>query len=139
VSLDAHVVLTTQPACRPSPVSCLSLLEESLLSVTVAHGQSLGVLPSLSAASETHVTDAGFGSVYSASVDVSGVSEVGTPMHILAYGGSEAHGSTGGSGYKDGSSGGDGNAAGAVHLARRSLAEGGDSESNGFIDIDAVS
>nr|GEY75752.1 hypothetical protein [Tanacetum cinerariifolium] len=65
----------------------------SLLSVTVAHGQSLRVLPSLSAASESgsHVTDAGSGSVYSATVAVSGVSEVGTPVHILAHGGSEAH------------------------------------------------
>nr|GFB63769.1 hypothetical protein [Tanacetum cinerariifolium] len=42
--------------------------------------------------------------------------------------------STGGGGYKDGGSGGDGNAAGAVHLARRSPAEGGDSEVSGNSD-----
>nr|GEY28506.1 hypothetical protein [Tanacetum cinerariifolium] len=34
-------------------------------------------------------------------------------------------------GYKDGGSGGDGNAAGAMHLAKRSPAEGGDSEVSG--------
>nr|GEW35465.1 hypothetical protein [Tanacetum cinerariifolium] len=39
--------------------------------------------------------------------------------------------STGGGGYKDGASGGNGNAAGAVHLARRSPAEGGKSEVSG--------
>nr|GEU97399.1 hypothetical protein [Tanacetum cinerariifolium] len=66
---------------------------ESLPSVTVADDQSLRVLPSLSAASESgsHVTAAVSGSVYSATVAVSGVSEVGTPVHILARGGSEAH------------------------------------------------
>nr|GFD00729.1 hypothetical protein [Tanacetum cinerariifolium] len=36
-----------------------------------------------------------------------------------------------GGGYKNGGSGGDGNAAGAVHLARRSPAEDGDSEVSG--------
>nr|GEU52293.1 hypothetical protein [Tanacetum cinerariifolium] len=87
------VVLTTQPACRPSLVSCLSLLGESLLSVTIAYGQSLRVLPSLSDASESgsHVTAAVSGSVYSATVAVPGVFEAGTPVHILAHGGSEAH------------------------------------------------
>nr|GEZ83564.1 reverse transcriptase domain-containing protein [Tanacetum cinerariifolium] len=61
-----------KPACRPSLVSCLSLLGESLLFVTVAHGQSLGVLPSLSAVSESgsNVTAVVSGSVYSATVDV---------------------------------------------------------------------
>nr|GFA36868.1 hypothetical protein [Tanacetum cinerariifolium] len=93
LSSATHTVLTTQPACRPSFVLCLSLLEESLLSVTVAHGQSLEFLPSLSAVPESgsHVTDVVFGSVYSATVAVSGVSEAGTPMHTLAHGGSEAH------------------------------------------------
>nr|GFC91724.1 hypothetical protein [Tanacetum cinerariifolium] len=38
---------------HPFIVSCLSSLGESLLSVTVADSQSLGVLPSLSAASES--------------------------------------------------------------------------------------
>nr|GEV24406.1 hypothetical protein [Tanacetum cinerariifolium] len=67
---------------------------ESLLSVTVAHGQSFRVLPSLSAVSESgsHVTAAVSGSVYSATVAVSGVSEVGTPVHTLTHEGSEAHG-----------------------------------------------
>nr|GEW31150.1 hypothetical protein [Tanacetum cinerariifolium] len=93
LSSAVHVVLTTRPACRPSLVSCLSSLGESPLFVTVAHGQSLGVLPSLSAASESgsHVTAAVSGSVYSATVAVPGVSEVGTHMHILTRGGSKAH------------------------------------------------
>nr|GFC49614.1 hypothetical protein [Tanacetum cinerariifolium] len=42
--------------------------------------------------SGSHVTAAMFGSVYSATVAVSGVSEAGTPVHTLAHGGSEAHG-----------------------------------------------
>nr|GEW27780.1 hypothetical protein [Tanacetum cinerariifolium] len=56
-------------------------------------GWSLRVLPSLSAASMSgsHATAAVSGSVYSATVAVHGVPEVGTPMHILARGGSEAH------------------------------------------------
>nr|GFD44006.1 hypothetical protein [Tanacetum cinerariifolium] len=56
-------------------------------------GQYLRVLPSLSAASESgsHVTAVVSGSVYSATVAVPGVPEVGTPVHILARGGSEAH------------------------------------------------
>nr|GFC37896.1 hypothetical protein [Tanacetum cinerariifolium] len=56
-------------------------------------GWSLRVFPSLSAASKSgsHVTAAVSGSVYSATVAVHGVPEVGTPMHILARGGSEAH------------------------------------------------
>nr|GEU97586.1 hypothetical protein [Tanacetum cinerariifolium] len=93
ISSAVHVVLTTQPVCRPSLVSCLLSLGESLLLVTVAHGQSLEVLPSLSAASESgsHVTAAVFGSVYSATVAVPGVSEVGTFVHILARRGSKAH------------------------------------------------
>nr|GEV82348.1 hypothetical protein [Tanacetum cinerariifolium] len=67
--------------------------------MTVAHGQSLRVLLSLSAVPESgsHVTDAMFGSVYSATVAVSGVSEAGTPVHTLAHGGSEAHGVLSGS------------------------------------------
>nr|GFA51417.1 hypothetical protein [Tanacetum cinerariifolium] len=83
-----------EPACRPSLVSCLSLLEESLLYVTVAHGQSLEVLPSLSAVSESgsHVTAVVSRSVYSATVAVSGLSEASTPMHTLARRGFEAHG-----------------------------------------------
>nr|GFC59356.1 hypothetical protein [Tanacetum cinerariifolium] len=54
---------------------------------------SLRVLPSLSAASESgsHATAAVSGSVYSATVAVPGVPDVGTPVHILARGGSEAH------------------------------------------------
>nr|GFA93265.1 hypothetical protein [Tanacetum cinerariifolium] len=62
--------------------------------MTVAHGQSLGVLLSLCAVSESgsHVTDAVSGSVYSTTVAVSGA---GTPVHTLAHGGSEAHGSLG--------------------------------------------
>nr|GFB25078.1 hypothetical protein [Tanacetum cinerariifolium] len=78
-----------EPACRPSLVSCLSLLGESLLSVTVAYGQSLRVLLSLSAASESgsHVTATVSGSVYSATVAMPVVSEVGTPVHTLAHGG----------------------------------------------------
>nr|GEV53854.1 hypothetical protein [Tanacetum cinerariifolium] len=87
-------VLTTHPACRPSLVSCLLLLGESLLSVAVTHGQSLEVLPSLPAVSESgsHVTAVVSGLLYSATVVVSGVSKVGTPVHILAHGGFEAHG-----------------------------------------------
>nr|GFD57010.1 hypothetical protein [Tanacetum cinerariifolium] len=65
-----------------------------LLSVTVAYDQSLGVLLSLSVVSKSgsHVTAVVSGSVYSTTVAVSGMSEAGTPMHILAQGGSEAHG-----------------------------------------------
>nr|GEX75478.1 hypothetical protein [Tanacetum cinerariifolium] len=49
---------------------------------------------SLSVVSESgsHVTVVVSGSVYSATVAVSGVSEAGTPVHILAHGGSKAHG-----------------------------------------------
>nr|GFC79574.1 hypothetical protein [Tanacetum cinerariifolium] len=166
---------------QPSLVSCLSSLGESLLYVTVAYGQSLGVLPSLSVASESgsHVTAVVSRSVYSATVAVPGVSKVGTLVHILARGGSEAYdilsgltlpiepkpleqhrpppprsilspgevdkhillrggysdsripslrSTGGGGGYENGGSGGDDNAAGAVHLARRSPTDGGDSE-----------
>nr|GFC72002.1 hypothetical protein [Tanacetum cinerariifolium] len=83
--------LTTRPACRLSLVLCLSSPRESLLSVTVLDGQSLGVLPSLFASSESgsHATAAVSGSMYSAIVVVPGVPEVGTPMHILARRGSE--------------------------------------------------
>nr|GFB28226.1 hypothetical protein [Tanacetum cinerariifolium] len=96
LSLTACAVLTTRPACRPSLVSCLSLLGESLLSVTVAHGQSLRVLLSLSdvSESESYVTVAVFGSAYSATV---AVSKAGTPVHTLAHGGSKAHGLLSGS------------------------------------------
>nr|GEX48843.1 hypothetical protein [Tanacetum cinerariifolium] len=61
--------------------------------MTVTDGQSLGVLPSLSAASESgsHATAAVFGSVYFRTVAVPDVPEVGTPVHIHARGGSEAH------------------------------------------------
>nr|GEW69922.1 hypothetical protein [Tanacetum cinerariifolium] len=54
---------------------------------------SLKVLPSLSAASESgsHVTAPVFRLVYSATVAMPDVSEVGTPVHILARGGFEAH------------------------------------------------
>nr|GEX35109.1 hypothetical protein [Tanacetum cinerariifolium] len=88
-----HNKVPRMPACRPFLVSCPLLLRESLLSVTVAHGQSLGVLPSLSVVSESesHVTAAVSRSVYSVTVAVPSVSEVGTPVHILARGGSEAH------------------------------------------------
>nr|GEV50478.1 hypothetical protein [Tanacetum cinerariifolium] len=72
----------------------MSNIPESLLSVTVAHGQSLGVLPSLSDVSESgsHVTVVVSGLVYSVTVAVSGVSEAGTLMYTLAHGESEAHG-----------------------------------------------
>nr|GFA32993.1 hypothetical protein [Tanacetum cinerariifolium] len=94
LSSAAHVVLTTQPACRPSLISCLSSLRESLLSVTVTHDQSLEVLSSLPAVSESgsHVTAVVSGSVYSTTVAVSGVSEAGTPVYTLAHEGSEAYG-----------------------------------------------
>nr|GFB10188.1 hypothetical protein [Tanacetum cinerariifolium] len=61
--------------------------------MTVVDGQSLEVLPSLSAASESrsHATAAVSGSVYSATVAVPSVPEVGTPVHILARERSEAH------------------------------------------------
>nr|GEV23207.1 hypothetical protein [Tanacetum cinerariifolium] len=50
-------------------------------------------MSSLSAASESgsHATAAVSGSVYSTTIVVPGVPEVGTPVHILARGGSEAH------------------------------------------------
>nr|GEY89921.1 hypothetical protein [Tanacetum cinerariifolium] len=93
LSSAVHVVLTTRPACRLSLVSCLSSPGEFLLSVTAADGQSLRVLPSLSATSESgsHATTAVSGSVYSATVAVPGVPEVGIPVHILAREGSKAH------------------------------------------------
>nr|GEY55107.1 hypothetical protein [Tanacetum cinerariifolium] len=156
LSSAAHVVLTTRPTCRPSLVSCLSLLEETLLSVTVIPSQSLRALPSLFVVSKSgsHVTAVVSGSVFSATVAMSGVClKLSTPRplvelsptsyleprvdkHNLLRGGcpdSEISSlrSTGGGGYKDGGSGGDGNAARAVHLARRSLAKGGDSEVSG--------
>nr|GEW98902.1 hypothetical protein [Tanacetum cinerariifolium] len=67
-----------------SPPGCLALL---------GYGQSLGVLPSLSAASESgsHVTTIVSRLVYSATVVVPGVPEVGTPVHILAREGSKTH------------------------------------------------
>nr|GEY16078.1 hypothetical protein [Tanacetum cinerariifolium] len=118
------------------------------LSVTVAHGQSLGVLPSLLAVSKSgsHVTTAVSGSVYPAIINVSGASEAGTPVHTLAHGGSEAHGvlsvltlpnlrisslrSTSG-GYKGGGSGGDGMA----RSLSTSASSGRDMEVNGRIVI----
>nr|GFC78756.1 hypothetical protein [Tanacetum cinerariifolium] len=56
-SSDALAVQTTQPACHPSLVSCLSSLEESLPSVPDVYGQSLEALSSQPAASgsESHV------------------------------------------------------------------------------------
>nr|GEY77422.1 retrotransposon protein, putative, Ty3-gypsy subclass [Tanacetum cinerariifolium] len=50
--------LTTRPPCRPSLVSCLPSLEESLASVPDAYGQSLEALLSPSAAfeNESHTT-----------------------------------------------------------------------------------
>nr|GFA79887.1 hypothetical protein [Tanacetum cinerariifolium] len=61
--------------------------------MTVAHGQSLRVLPSLSVVSESgsHVTDVVTRSAYPATVVMSGVSQAGTPMHTLAHGGSKAY------------------------------------------------
>nr|GEV79145.1 hypothetical protein [Tanacetum cinerariifolium] len=61
--------------------------------MTVIHGQSLGVLPSLPAVSESgsHVIDVMSGSMYLATVALSGVSEAGTPVHTLAHEGSKAH------------------------------------------------
>nr|GEZ76257.1 hypothetical protein [Tanacetum cinerariifolium] len=55
---------------------------------------SLGGLPSLPAISESgsHAPAAVSGSVYSATVAVSGASEAGTLMHTLAHEGSRAHG-----------------------------------------------
>nr|GEW43859.1 hypothetical protein [Tanacetum cinerariifolium] len=69
-----------------SPPGCPALLG-------CPHGLSLKVLPSLSAASESgsHATAAVSGSVYSATVAVPGVPEVGTPVHILVRGGSKVH------------------------------------------------
>nr|GEV12998.1 hypothetical protein [Tanacetum cinerariifolium] len=57
------------------------------------YGQSLGALPFLSDASESgsHATAAMSGSVYSATLAMPGVPEVGTPVHILARGGYKAH------------------------------------------------
>nr|GFD04429.1 hypothetical protein [Tanacetum cinerariifolium] len=86
--------LVTQSACQPSLASRLSLLKESLLSVTVAHRQPLRVLPSLSGVSKSgsHVTDAVSGSVYSATVaapDVPGAGQnppppnTDTPPHHM--------------------------------------------------------
>ncbi|GKE54435.1 hypothetical protein Tco_1489591, partial [Tanacetum coccineum] len=48
----ALAVLTTQPACHPSLVSCLSSLGESLPSVPYVY-VSLEALPSQTAASES--------------------------------------------------------------------------------------
>ncbi|GJY76816.1 hypothetical protein Tco_0481932 [Tanacetum coccineum] len=59
-------VLTTRPACHPSPASCLS-----------SHGESL---PSVPDAYE-----------YPATVAVSDVHGAGTRVHIPAHGGSEAY------------------------------------------------
>nr|GEZ49524.1 hypothetical protein [Tanacetum cinerariifolium] len=74
--------------------SFCSVIHESLLSVTVVHGQSLKVLLSLSVVSKSgsHATAAVSGSVYSATVAMFGVSEAGTLVHTLAHGGYEAHG-----------------------------------------------
>ncbi|GKG14270.1 hypothetical protein Tco_0353870, partial [Tanacetum coccineum] len=57
LSFTALAVLTTRPACRPSLISCLSSLRESLPSVPGAYGQSLQALLSQPAASksESHV------------------------------------------------------------------------------------
>ncbi|GKC45018.1 hypothetical protein Tco_1062740, partial [Tanacetum coccineum] len=51
LSSTALAVLTTQPACYPSLVSCLLSLGEYLPSVSDAYGQSLEALPSQPAAS----------------------------------------------------------------------------------------
>nr|GEX83625.1 hypothetical protein [Tanacetum cinerariifolium] len=69
------------------------MIRDSNVSSWLSYGQSLRVLPSLSTASESgsHATAAVSGSVYSTTVVVPGVPEVGTPVHILARGGSEAH------------------------------------------------
>ncbi|GJS76586.1 hypothetical protein Tco_0726467 [Tanacetum coccineum] len=53
LSSVALSVLTTQPACHSSLALCLSLLGESLPSVPDAYGQSLKVLLSQPAASES--------------------------------------------------------------------------------------
>nr|GEX28492.1 hypothetical protein [Tanacetum cinerariifolium] len=75
-----------------SPISRLMSLITWRVS-TIADGQSLRVLPSLCAASESgsHATVYVSGLVYSTTVAVPVVPEVGTPVHILARGGSEAH------------------------------------------------
>ncbi|GJV10343.1 hypothetical protein Tco_1351884 [Tanacetum coccineum] len=86
-------VLTTRPACHPSPASCLSSHGESLLFVPDAYGQSLEALPSQPAASrsESHVPGVVSESEYPATVVVSDVHGVGTRVHIPAHGGSKAH------------------------------------------------
>ncbi|GKF83880.1 hypothetical protein Tco_0248778, partial [Tanacetum coccineum] len=68
LSFATLAVLTTRPPCRPSLASCLLSLEESLLSVPDAYGQSLAAFPSQPAASRT-----------------------GTRVHILAHGVYETH------------------------------------------------
>nr|GEW72024.1 hypothetical protein [Tanacetum cinerariifolium] len=103
LSSAAHAVLTTRPACRSSLVSCLPSLGESLPSVLDAYAVS---------GAESHVhTPAPGGSE----------AQNGLPNSIISSGGM----------CRGGGSGGDGNAAGAVHLARHSPAEGGDSEVSG--------
>nr|GEY08034.1 hypothetical protein [Tanacetum cinerariifolium] len=82
-------ILTTQPACRPSLVSCLPLLGESLPSVPDVYGQSLKALLSQSAASEneSHVTGVVSKREFYATVAVSGAK---TRVHTPAPGESEA-------------------------------------------------
>ncbi|GKC99514.1 hypothetical protein Tco_1169789, partial [Tanacetum coccineum] len=53
LSFAALAVLTTQPSCHSSLISCLSSLGESLPSVPYVYGQSLEALPSQSVASES--------------------------------------------------------------------------------------
>ncbi|GJW05707.1 hypothetical protein Tco_1568130 [Tanacetum coccineum] len=60
LSSAAPDVLTTQPACHSSLVSCLSSLRESLPYVPGAYGQTLEALPSQPAVSgnESHIPGA---------------------------------------------------------------------------------
>ncbi|GKD60781.1 hypothetical protein Tco_1298290 [Tanacetum coccineum] len=53
LSSAALAVLSTQPACQSSLASCLSLLRESLASVTDVYDQPFKAQSSLSAASES--------------------------------------------------------------------------------------
>nr|GEV67218.1 putative ribonuclease H-like domain-containing protein [Tanacetum cinerariifolium] len=144
----AHAVLATRPACRPSLVSCLLLLRESLPSVPDAYSQSLKALLSQSAASksESHATGTAFaGSTQSIPRSLVGLAvELSLTSYLeprvdkynllrgsISVSGISSLRSTGGGMCRGGGSGGDGYAAGAVHLARRSPKDGGDCEESG--------
>ncbi|GJW18084.1 hypothetical protein Tco_0025520 [Tanacetum coccineum] len=110
LSSAALAVLTTRPACPLFLSLCLSSYGESLSSVPDAYGQSLKALPSQLVVS-------------------------GSKSHVHG-GGMYRDSGSGGSGGDDNGSNGDGTDGdeyvyGAVHLARRSPTEGGDSEVSG--------